>query len=196
MKVTRDHVTREGVIRFCAKYDRDKKAQALPSDLDEWPWDDTVGLDLKLKTNGLKSGVLAAYRSWQLAEFSITDLLQCAVFNGIFPGEPQALCQLVLRGKVDVWSPDRDAVWWHPIRGGSDIDIDSALIARPSVRTEEPAKWYIEDGSGRALALLQRTLKHGEFSRTAAVYLGREPDYRSAFIRSRPELGGIGRDYR
>jgi hypothetical protein len=73
-----------------------------------------------------------------------------------------------------------------------DLGVDSALIVRPSVRSEEPAKWYIEDGSGRALALLQRILRYGESGRTAWVYLGREPDERSTFIASRPELSGVG----
>lgn len=62
------------------------------------------------------------------------------------------------------------------------------MIIRPSVRSEEPAKWYIEDGSGRALALLQRVLRNGEMYRTGWAYVGLEPDIRSSFIASRPEL--------
>ena len=189
MRVTRDHVTREEVIRSYAEYDRRKKAQALPpSDIDSWPWDDPVGLDSRLSANDLKSGVLAAYRDWQLVEFSISDLLECAIYNGIFRAEPQALCQLVLSGKVAGWAPDRKTDWWESIRSGVELGIDSALIVRPSVRSEAPAKWYIEDGSGRALALLQRILRHAELYRTAWAYLGREPDQRSSFIATRPEL--------
>jgi hypothetical protein len=67
-------VTREEVIRAYAKYDRRKKAESiLPSDIDEWPWDDPGELDSKLRANGLKSGVLAAYRDLQLVEFSLPD---------------------------------------------------------------------------------------------------------------------------
>jgi hypothetical protein len=62
------------------------------------------------------------------------------------------------------------------------------MIIRPSVKSEAPAKWYIEDGSGRALALLQRVLRNGEMYRTSWSYVGLEPDMRSSFIASRPEL--------
>lgn len=193
MRLEKDNVTREEVIRFYAGYDRRKKGQHLPlSDMDAWPWDDPRGLDLKLEANGLKHGVLAAYRTWGLVEFGVTDLLECAVYNGIFRGEPQALSQLILRGKLDGWSPDRDTDWWQPIREGSVLGVDSALIARPSVRSEEPARWYFEDGSGRALALLQRILRYSDVGRTCWVYLGREPDQRSIFIRDRPELRDEG----
>lgn len=104
------------------------------------------------------------------------------------PGEPQALCQLVLRGKLAEWIPKGSPDWWSLIGNGSDLDVKSALIARPALRSEGPAKWYIEDGSGRALALLQRILRYGEVHRTAWAYLGHEPDERSAFIREHPEL--------
>jgi len=191
MRVTKDHVTREEVIRSYVRYDRGKKSQGLlPPDIDEWPWDDPVGLDSRLSANDLKSGVLAAYRTWQLAELDISDLLQCAIYNGIFPGQPQSLAQLVLIGKVAGWSPDRPTDWLNSIRAGIEQGSGSPLIVRPSVRSEAPAKWYVEDGSGRVLALLQRILGHGELSRTAWAYVGLEPDIRSSFISSRPELWG------
>jgi hypothetical protein len=126
-------VTREEVIRFYAAYDRCKKEKQLPSDIDEWPWDDPDGIDLRLCNEHLKRGVLAAYRIWRLVVFDIADLLRCAISNGIFPGESQALCQLVLRGKVAEWQPDRDAEWWPLIKNGAEIDVAQALVARPSV---------------------------------------------------------------
>ncbi len=57
---------------------------------------------------------------------------------------------------------------------------------RPVLKSEAPAKWYLEDGSGRALALLQRILRYGEAGRTAWAYLGHEPDERSAFFKLHP----------
>jgi len=192
MKVERDNVPREEVIRFYAAYDlRKKGGHPLPPDIDGWPWDDPRGLDLSLAANGLKRGVLAAYRTWQFVEFGLLDILECAVWNGIFPREPQALSQLTLRGKVSDWSPDRYAEWWQPVRSGSKFGVDSALVLRPSVRSELPAKWYFEDGSGRALAFLQWSLRSGDVGRTIWAYLGCEPDPRSEFIRSRPELSGV-----
>jgi hypothetical protein len=194
MIVEREGVTREEVIRFYAAYDlRKKKGMPPPSDVGDWPWDDAVGLDRKLRENGLKSGVLAAYRTWQLVKFDSSDLLDCAIVDNIFPGAPQALSELVSRGKVEVWSPHVDREWWGPIRDGKELGVDWALIARPSVMAERPAKRYLEDGSGRGLAFLQRILRCEEFGRTAFVYLGREPDERSSFIASRPELSVRGR---
>ncbi len=65
-----------------------------------------------------------------------------------------------------------------------------ALILRPAIATERPAKWYIEDGSGRILALLQRMLIHQEFWRIAWAYIGTIPDDGSHFIQEHPELLG------
>lgn len=188
MRIERDTVTREEVIRFYSKYDRRKKGQPSPYDPATWPWDDPDGLDRKLADSGLKKGALAAYRTWSLAEFSVADLLECAVVNHIFPGQPQALGQLILLGKLAEWRPIGDPEWWRLIENGSELDAESALIVRPALKSEAPAKWYLEDGSGRALALLQRILRYGEAFRTAWAYLGHEPDEQSAFIKSRPEL--------
>jgi len=193
MRVERDSVTREEVIRFYARYDWGKKRKkenvdSLVSDIDNWPWNDPDCIDQKLDDSGLKKGVLAAYRTWKLVELDVVDLLECAIVNHIFPREPQALCRLVLLGKLAEWFPIGNPDWWRRIGNGLDLDVESALIVRPAVRSEAPAKWYVEDGSGRALALLQRTLRYGETGRTAWAYRGYEPDERSAFIKAHPDL--------
>jgi hypothetical protein len=195
MRVLRNHVTREEVIRSYVEYDRRKKEEGrLPPDLDQWPWDSPIELDSKLRANNLKEGVLTAYRDWQFAELNLSDILKCAIFNGIFRGEPQALCQLLLIGRVGSWAPDRETGWFNSIRTGAALNPDSPLIIRPSVRCEAPAEWYLEDGSGRALALLQRILGQGEFNRTAWAYVGTEPDIRSSFIATRPESRQVRRN--
>jgi len=188
MVITRQSVPREDVVRFYAAYDRRKKGELPPSDIDQWPWNDPNGLDLKLNEAGLKSGVVAAYRVWERVVFNVADLLQCAVVKGIFPGQPQVLSQLVLLGKIANWFPNGAPKWWMQIANGAELDVESAMIARPATKSEQPAKWYLEDGSGRALALLQRVLRYGEMDRTVWVYLGSYPDERSAFFDSRPEL--------
>jgi hypothetical protein len=188
MRVEREAVTREDVVRFYVAYDRSRKGGPPLSDLDTWLWGDPGGIDRKLAENDLKDGVMAAYRTWRFVEFGVADLLECAVVNSIFPGEPQALGQLALRGKLAVWLPIGAPGWWPLIRNGSDLDAESALIVRPAVKSEAPAKWYLEDGSGRAIALLQRILRYGEVGRTAWAYLGDDPDDHSAIIKSRPEL--------
>jgi hypothetical protein len=191
MIIERHIVTREEVIRFYATYDRRKKGRSHLPDLDAWPWGDPDGLDRKLADNGLKEGVLAAYRTWKFVKLGVADLLECAVVNTIFPRKPQALCQLMLLGKLAEWLPIGDPEWWRLMGNGSELGADSALIARPALRSEAPAKWYLEDGSGRALALLQRIVRYGEIGRTAWAYLGHEPDEQSAFIKSRPELKAL-----
>jgi len=189
MTIERDIVTREGVIRFYVAYDwRKKHGEIPPFDLDTWPWDDPDGLDRKLDENGLKKGVPAAYRTWKLVKLGVVDLLECAVYNGIFPRKPQVLCQLALLGMLAEWLPVGDPEWWRSIGNGSELGVEQALMIRPALKSEAPARWYVEDGSGRALALLQRILRYGEVGRTAWAYLGEEPDEQSAFIKLRPEL--------
>ena len=51
-----------------------------------------------------------------------------------------------------------------------------------------PSNWYIEDGSGRALAFLQRALRHSEFERHIWAYIAVEPDPTSEFIIRHQEL--------
>lgn len=189
MRVIEGHVTRERVIRSYANYDQRKKNRGvLPPDIDEWPWDNPVQLDARLARNSLKSGVLSGYRDWQFVEVGLIDFLECAIFNGIFPGQPQALFLLVLLGKVAGWSPDRSTDCLNLIRSGGEHNAECPFILRPSVTSEAPAKWYVEDGSGRALASVQRALSYCELDRTAWAYVGIEPDMRSSFIASRPEL--------
>jgi len=188
MRIEKDNVAREEVIRFYATYDCRKKKPAHNPDLDTWPWGDPHGLDQKLKDHGLKHGVLTAYRKWRQVKFDFADLLECAVVDHIFPGESQALSRLVLRGKLAEWFPKGNPEWWRHIGNGCELGVESSLIVRPSLMNELPAKWYLEDGSGRGLALLQRILRYGDFSRTAWTYLGHESDERSHFITQHPEL--------
>lgn len=189
MTVKQENVTREAVIRFYVSYDWcKKKPQRTLPDVETWTWHDPDALDAKLDENGLKNGVLAAYRTWKLVELQLTDILESAIVDQIFPNEPQALAQLVLRGKLAEWLPKGAPQWWQEIGKGAELGIESALILRPSLPSESPAKWYIEDGSGRALAFLQRIMRYGETGRTAWAYLGHESDESSAFIKAHPEL--------
>ena len=188
MIVDKVDLMREEVIRSYAKYDLRKKGRPPISDFAAWPWDDPDGIDKKLDENGLKKGVLAAYLTWSLVKFSVADLLECAIVDHIFPREPQAVGQLLLRGKLVEWFPIGAPEWWRQLANGSEFDENSALIVRPALKSEAPAKWYLEDGSGRALALLRRILRYGETDRSARAYLGHTVDERSAFIKCHLEL--------
>jgi len=194
MRVIETGITRKDVITFYVGYDRRKKNQPSPTDLAAWPWNSAEELDAKLCSNGLKKGVLAAYKSWWFVELDFADLLDCAIVNHLFPGEAQCLVRLVSRGLIETAEPNGHRECWQPLCSGMNLPREWALILRPAVKDERPAKWYCEDGSGRALALLRRILLHAEPWRTASAYLGIVPDEGSAFIRSRPELtgGGLG----
>ena len=196
MRVIETGITRKDVITFCVGYDRRKKNQPSLTDLAAWPWNSAEALEAKLRSNGLKEGVLAAYKSWWCVELDFADLLDCAVereiVDRICPGAPQSLLRLVSRGVIETAEPEGPREWWRPLCSGMNLPCEWALILRPAVNSERPAKWYCEDGSGRALALLRRILVHAEPWRLAFAYLGIVPDEGSAFIRSHPELTGGG----
>jgi hypothetical protein len=186
MKIIRSDVSREEVVHFYAAYDCRKKRQGIP-DPTCWPSGDPGQLDNMLLQHGLKHGVVAGYKLWWLAELEIADLLDCAIVNvSGFPG--QSLALLAQRGAVASWIPPGPTEWFDLLSQGGLFPPDWAMILRPSTLTERPAKWYIEDGSGRALCLLQRILRHSEYWRTAYGYIGIMPDEKSAFFSTRPEL--------
>jgi hypothetical protein len=192
VRIVESRVPREAVIKFYVNYDRRKKKCPVVGDLDTWPWDRADALDERLGSHNLKSGALSGYRSWWFVELDLIDLLDCAIVNHIFPHHPQSLASLIGKGVIEEWEPTGDPEWWEPLSAGCNLSSDWALILRPAVATERPAKWYLEDGSGRALALLKRMLRHGEPWRTAHAYLAVVSDESSSFIRSRPELSSSG----
>ncbi|MGE3371994.1 MAG: hypothetical protein AB7O37_00570 [Vicinamibacteria bacterium] len=179
---------REEVIRRYVSYDLRKKGKPQLTDLDGWPWNSAEGLDGQLRRNELEDGVLAAYRTWHYVQLPLSDLLSCAIVNTMFPGESQLLGHLLLQGKLAEWLPRGAPEWWPSLSSGAELTPEAALILRPRVHTERPAKWYIEDGSGRALALVQGALRHAETDRTAWAYVGVAPDKSSPFMKSHDEL--------
>jgi hypothetical protein len=189
MEIIEEHVTRRDVITYYVEYDRQKKRQPAIENLEAWPWDDPNAIDEHLQSNHLKPGVLSAYRVWQLAQLNYADIADCAIVNHIFPDQPQTLGQID-QGLIAKSRPNGNPEWWGPLSSGSNIPREWALILRPTVASERPAKWYIEDGSGRAIALLQRILMYQEFWRTAWAYIGIIPDEGSHFLQKRSELLG------
>ncbi len=197
MKIIIKDLSRKDVISFYVEYDRRKKPAEKDINLTTWLWDDPVELDNVLKANKFKSGVLPAYMLWNLVELDFNDILDCAIVNHIFPDLPQALNLIQDKGVIEIWRPpnlpnsSEPPEWWVPLSSGSNLPREWALILRPSTLTEKPAKWYVEDGSGRVLALAQHVLKYGDKTKTAYAYLGVIPDENSPFIKSRPELSRI-----
>jgi hypothetical protein len=183
MRVIQSDVERQTVIETYAKYDCSKKDR-LPPDFENWDWSSADALDSELRCAGLKCGVLAAYLLWDKIELNLSDLRDCAVLDSIFPGQSRKLGLIEQAGCLVNWEPkpNRDAEWYAGIRRGEPLDGTEPLILRPALR-ESPADFYIEDGSGRAIALVQNC---GHFSPTQALavgFLGRERDKASTFGR-------------
>jgi hypothetical protein len=192
VRVERRDISRREVVEFYARYDRGKKGQTEHINFDSWPWNDPVGIDRHLRECKLKVGVLAAYRSWALCQLNLSDILKCAIVNHIFPGESQVLGEISPE-TISESKPQNNPGWWFPLSSGSDIDQGFALILRPALNSEYPAKWYVEDGSGRILALFQRIIRFGEATRTAWAYVGDVPDEQSRFMIEHPELAATRR---
>jgi hypothetical protein len=183
MRVVEQSVGRRTVIETYAQYDCSKKNRQLPS-LENWDWSFADALDSELRKAGLKCGVLAAYLLWDKVEVALSDLHECAVLAGIFPGQSRKLGLIEQAGCLVDWKPrDVTAAWYSRICKGEALDETEPLILRPALPSESPASSYVEDGSGRAIALLQNQRCFGHTQVLAVAFLGRERDKSSEFGR-------------
>jgi hypothetical protein len=175
-------IKRRVVIEAYAKYDCAKKGRPTP-DFGTWNWSHADAIDWEMQRAELKIGVPAGYLLWDKVDLTISDLRECAVVDSIFPGQPRKL-GLVERGRgLEGWRPNRETSWYGDIARGRTFDETAPLMLRPAVSGEAPASWYVEDGSGRAIAFLANQIRFSP-SRTLAIgYLGRELDPGSSFMR-------------
>jgi hypothetical protein len=188
-------VPRRTVIEAWLKYDAAKKRCALP-DFSTWPWESADGLDEQLKGYGFKHGIIAGYLSWTLNALTLDDLRECAVVNQPIPGHPRCLGQLEGTPELEAWRPDRPTSWYEPLSACGVLQQDAPLVLRPSVRSELPARWYLEDGSGRALAIIQTARNRTVGQIVAYAYIADSPDDASTFMQCQfadlLQLGGRG----
>ena len=175
-------------MTFYVKYDADKKHIPPPSNMENWDWNDPNALDQELQNNSFKHGAISGFKQWDLLQLSKADLFQGAIVSHIFPSEPQKLGLLVSRPVFQQWRPNGNPEWFAPLDGGQPFPTEWAMILRPAVSSENPAEWYIEDGSGRAICFLRRLMRESDCTHCAYGYLGKSPDPKSQFIRSHPEL--------
>jgi hypothetical protein len=175
--------SRRETIEAYVKYDACKKNRQLPVNFSQWPWLDPNALDGLLRDNGFKPGVVSGYKTWRIVELSRNDLLQCAIWNGIFKNLPQTLSVLVNCPQFKQWCPNEKTKWFDLLESGQPYPNDWPLILRPAKKSEAPAKWYIEDGSGRTICYLRRLLNHPEENGKAKAYLGEEIDWSSHFMK-------------
>lgn len=171
------------VIEAYAKCDCGKKQSPLP-DFDTWDWSNADSIDASMCRSRLKVGIPAGYLLWDEVELTMADLMQCAVDVGIMPGQPRMLGDIPLVQLVC-----RPGKWHAHIIHGGTFDANSPMLLRRAVAAERPAKWYIEDGSGRAITFLAHRNLFAPEATLAVGYFGREPDRNSRFVRAKfPEL--------
>jgi len=176
------------VIEAYAKYDCSKKGRPIP-DFATWEWSSADGIDEEMRCAGLKQGVPAGYLLWDRAELTLPVLRDCAVFGGMFPEQPRKLGLIERNGALIGWKPDRECAWFREVVDGLVFDETAPFLLRPAVRAEKPASWYVEDGSGRAVALLANQHRFNSSQTVGIGYLARTPDENSSFMKQTfPEL--------
>ncbi len=133
----------------------------------------------------LKTGIPAGYLLWDKVELTLSVLRECAVFVDIFPRQSRKLGMIERTGQLRGWRPKPERAWYGDVVTGHVFDDAAPFLLRPALRSERPASWYIEDGSGRAVALVAN---QDNFNPQAVAigYLGRKPDPNSGFMRREP----------
>lgn len=180
MRIKRQNIERRAVIEAYAKYDCSKKGCATPA-FATWDWSQADAIDKEMCRVHLKTGVPAGYLLWDEIELAVSDLCECAVDVKIFPGQSRRLGS-VGAGELASWGPERQATWCKLIAGGQTFDETAPMMLRPAVSWESPACWYIEDGSGRAIAFVKNQHIFRPSQTVAIGYLGCKPDPDSSFM--------------
>jgi len=188
MRVQKQDVERRVVVEAYAKYDCAKTGRPLPN-FAKWDWLRADAIDEEMCRAKLKVGIPAGYLLWDEVELAMDDLRECAVSGGIFPNKPRKLGLLENEGHLVNWEPDRKTVWFDSIKSGKTFDESAPMLLRPAVSAESPSRWYVEDGSGRAIAYVANQHIFEPSTTLAIAYLGRKPDSQSSFMRKIfPEL--------
>jgi hypothetical protein len=180
MRIRKQNIERRAVIEAYAKYDCPRKGCATPA-FATWDWSQADAIDKEMCGAHLKTGVPAGYMLWDEIELTVSDLRECAVDIRIVSGQSRRLGS-VGAGELATWTPDRPAIWCKVIAGGHTFDETAPMLLRPAVSGESPACWYIEDGSGRAIAFLKNQHTFSPSQTLAIGYLGRKPDPHSSFM--------------
>jgi hypothetical protein len=187
MRIRKQNIERRAVAEAYAKYDCSKTGRPT-SAFATWDWSHADAIDKAMCRAQLKTGVPAGYLLWDEIEITMSDFRECAVHSDIFPGQSRKL-GLVGAGELLGWKLRCDKPWYEGISRGETLNEAAPMLLRPAVSGEFPARWYIEDGSGRATAFVANQ-QIFDPSRTLAIgYLGRKPDPNSSFMREKfPEL--------
>ena len=176
--------SRQELINFYLNREKEK-ASNLEFNLGNLDWDDPNTIDAFLRRYGLKAGVISGFKKWDYAKLYRKDILECAIVNQIFPGKSQKLSDLVNTQEFRDWKPDRDTSWYSELSSGNSTRYPEkwALILRLALPSENGARWYVEDGSGRAICFLKRLVRDSDDHGFAYAYIGKEPDSKSDWLR-------------
>jgi len=177
LKIERITDRREVIMHYL---ESDRRHLPIQKFLSESLLEDVNKLDRWLKKNRLKPGVISGFRQWVYAQLSIADLLQCSVVERLSRGvQARRLGDLLEMGFLDGWEPISPNPRWHEvIRTGGALPPADALILRPAVPSES-ARYYVEDGSGRAAYLVSR---RPTSEVVAYAYIGFDPDPNSEWL--------------
>lgn len=157
-----------------------RRQQSVAADAEIFDFDDCNAMDRWLKRRRLKHGVITGFRRWVLVTLAWEDLLECAVVERISRGSSErSLGALWSCGFLKDWEPITPNPHWHDlIVAGEPLPPSEALIMRPALPSEG-ARFYVEDGSGRAAYLVA----HRPCTDVVAYgYIGFDPDPSSAWL--------------
>lgn len=180
------NVPRRNVVEAYVHYDATKKKNRL-LDFAGCDWDDPNCLDSVLRRAKYKCGIIAGFSVWSYVEISLDDLRDCAVVAALsnkLKG-PRDLRGLETKGCLHNWKPDIQTTYFERVEHGDTFGPGEPFILCPSVQSELPAKWYIEDGSGRATALVANAAKYVVKPVVGYGYLGIRADQTSTFMKQR-----------
>lgn len=187
MEILREY-SRQDLLEFYLSREREKGREDIS--LEGVDIDDPNVIDHHFASHGLKIGRIPGYRTWRYAKISKAELLQCAVYVGIFGNQhPQVLSALLESGKLETWKPDRETTWFptlHNLPSHFVYPEKWALILTHPTNGEavQCAKWYVEDGSGRAICFL-RSLHRNNRQDHAYAYIGEKMDPQSNFMQKK-----------
>jgi hypothetical protein len=185
LKIVRVTDRREVITSYL---NRERRRRPRLPDIAVRSYEDSNTLDRWLKRHRLKHGVMSGFRQWAWVMLEWEDLLDCAVVDSISRGQTvRSLGALVSSGFLhNDWEPlTPNRVWHEVIRAGFPLPVSEALILRPALPSEL-ARFYVEDGSGRAAYLASHRPKAEV---VAYAYLGFDPDPASEWMRKNLELG-------
>ena len=181
-------IERRLVVEAYVSYDAAKKGSPTP-DMSNWDWTRADAIDAALRASGFKFGVPAGFTEWAQVSLTLDDLRKCAVVVSIsreLRSAARDLGTLEGSGKLESWKPKTPGPSWLPlIEAGHPLPGNEPLLLRPATAAEVPARWYLEDGSGRATAIVANARRFDQAAVVAAGYLGSVVDKSSTFMRER-----------